>query len=89
MQLNAQRAIEEEKGIIRWLRPELQNPLSKQELSPHVQQALDADFTIEKSTQKTEQIAWPAALLEQVKVVARVLRGARLARVRMCLQWLR
>lgn len=74
--LNAQRAAEEEKGSIRWLRPEFQNPLSKKELFPHVQQALDADLASEKIPQKVEQMPWPSALPEQVKAVARVLESA-------------
>lgn len=53
--LNAQRAVEEANGMIRWLRPEFQNPeksLSKQELPAQVQQALDVDFPYEKQSQK-------------------------------------
>ncbi|MBX9836174.1 MAG: class I SAM-dependent DNA methyltransferase, partial [Burkholderiaceae bacterium] len=46
VQLNTERAAEEAQGRVRWLRPAFQNPqktLSKPELQPQEQQALDAD----------------------------------------------
>ena len=42
--LNAQRAAEEARGQVRWLRPAFQNPLLKQELLTHVQQGLEVDL---------------------------------------------
>ena len=53
--LNAQRAAEEANGIVRWLRPEFQNPqkpLSRPELPAQVQQALGGDFDDQAPTGK-------------------------------------
>jgi len=57
--LNQQRAAEEAQGVVRWLRPEFQNPatatsrsLSKQDLPTQVQQALEGDFAMESEASK-------------------------------------
>lgn len=85
--LNAQRAAEEARGTIRWLRPEfqdIQNSLSKSAVPVIEQRRLDIDLPQEKSYQnssektapKTSAIvtqAWPATLPEQVRAVAQVL----------------
>jgi hypothetical protein len=85
--LNAQRAAEEARGTIRWLRPEfqdIQNSLSKPAVPVIEQRRLDIDLPQEKSyqnssekiAQKTSAIipqAWPATLPEQVRAVAQVL----------------
>jgi len=78
--LNTQRATEEAQGHVRWLRPAFQNPQNshqKQELLAQEEQALEADFDIEKSLLKQEQKSsaqpWPATLPEQVRAVAAVL----------------
>lgn len=85
--LNAQRAAEEARGTIRWLRPEfqdIQNSLSKPAVPVIEQRRLDIDLPQEKSYQnssektapKTSAIvtqAWPATLPEQVRAVAQVL----------------
>jgi hypothetical protein len=44
--LNARRAADEAKCIIQWLRPDFQNPLSKQELPTQVQQGLEVDLPV-------------------------------------------
>ncbi len=82
VQLNTQRAAEEAKGRVRWLRPEFQNPqnpLSKPELLAHEQKALEGDFDTEKSLLKAQQAKpaqqtpWPPTLPEQVRVIAEAL----------------
>ena len=82
VQLNTQRAAEEAKGRVRWLRPDFQNPqnpLSKPELLAHEQKALEGDFDTEKSLLKAQQAKpaqqtpWPPTLPEQVRVVAEAL----------------
>ena len=82
VQLNTQRAAEEAKGRVRWLRPDFQNPqnpLSKPELLAHEQKALEGDFDTEKSLLKAQQAKpaqqtpWPPTLPEQVRVIAEAL----------------
>ncbi|WP_311220652.1 MULTISPECIES: DNA methyltransferase [unclassified Acidovorax] len=81
VQLNTQRAGEEARGHVRWLRPDFQNPQNspqKQEHLPQAIQALYADIDSENSLSKPEQIIvtqqrWPATLPEQVRAVADVL----------------
>lgn len=84
VQLNAERALEEAQGRVRWLRPAFQNPvysLSKQELPAQVQQALEADFDQNSTPKGAAAIApavaahqpWPATLPEQVRAVAELL----------------
>ncbi len=73
--LNAERAAEEARGLVRWLRPEFQHPAATA-LRP-VQGELDTT----SATTDAAGIAaptrqpWPAALPEQVAAVARVLAG--------------
>jgi hypothetical protein len=76
--LNAERAAEEKRGLIRWLRPEFQNP---QGAGPAVQTEIE-------STDKTSTVVvrgaaaaakqpWPKDLTEQIKAVASVLAEVR------------
>ena len=83
--LNAQRALEEKTGRIRWLRPEFQNPavakiLSNQEQLMHVSLGLQAEMALDMAQKPPETAAkgantqpWPAALPEQVRALAQVL----------------
>ncbi len=87
--LNAQRALEEKTGKVRWLRPEFQNPalrttaesLSYKELLAPISIGLQADLIPEndlnpvKST-KTIQQPWPATLPLQVSAIAQLLASA-------------
>ena len=77
VQLNTQRAQQEAQGHIRWLRPSFQNPqksLSKQELVPLENTALEADSIEQKPLSKEKQTQpWPATLPEQVGAVAALL----------------
>ncbi|MEI8158334.1 MAG: type IIL restriction-modification enzyme MmeI, partial [Burkholderiales bacterium] len=59
--LNQQRAAEEAQGVVRWLRPEFQNPpkpvtesLSKTELLTHTPRGLQADFVLETANLGSE-----------------------------------
>jgi hypothetical protein len=80
--LNAERAAEEAKGQIRWLRPEYQHPAGKptnagaaNALAEEADQdaATGDDTTKVASTAATPRDPWPASLPEQVAAVARVL----------------
>ncbi|MBC7611050.1 MAG: class I SAM-dependent DNA methyltransferase [Polaromonas sp.] len=84
--LNAQRALEEKTGKVRWLRPEFQNPVAYKVLQNQEQPKLvligqQADL-IEKTSpkvatgSKTDAQPWPATLPEQVRAVAQVLASA-------------
>jgi hypothetical protein len=67
--LNAQRAAEEKSGLIRWLRPEFQNPaffqsaqmhsdsLSKDERSTHMPKGLQANLALEAPSSQPAQAA--------------------------------
>lgn len=65
--LNKERAAEEEKGVIRWLRPEYQNPQGTQTTVD-----LPAKTKAAKATAK-EMLAWPKTLAEQAQAVQRAL----------------
>ncbi len=71
-QLNAARAAEEAGGLIRWLRPDYQNPQGQQ------QTALDQGSSEESETSKAgkprvEKQAWPETLPEQMAALAALL----------------
>ena len=91
--LNAERAAEERRGVVRWLRPEFQNPQAGG------QTALDTGEATAAPTAAApkEKLPWPKALADQAKAVrtalaaqsavvtaeelARSFKGARLDRV--------
>lgn len=71
--LNAERAAEEARGLVRWLRPEFQNPAGA---STPTQAGLDTgeDEAPEKTTRKAAgRQAWPKDLTDQVRLVASAL----------------
>ncbi|MGH8677088.1 MAG: DNA methyltransferase, partial [Burkholderiales bacterium] len=68
--LNKQRAAEEDKGLIRWLRPEYQAP----DYRPPVTQTLD--FGDAAAALPDNVIPWPGTLPEQVSAVQQVLANA-------------
>ena len=73
VELNRERAAQERAGIIRWLRPEYQNPQGAQ------QSALDtAQSEAEPSrvAAADKRLRWPASLPEQVKAVRQALADA-------------
>jgi hypothetical protein len=81
LSLNAQRAADEEQGIIQWLRPDFQNPLSKQELPTQVQQGLEVDLPVINQSEIDSKIPipWPATLPEQISTLAQELTQAHTA----------
>lgn len=67
--LNKERAAEESRGLVRWLRPEYQNPQGVQ------QTGIDIESTEEVLTTTTVQALqeWPKSLSEQAQAVQRAL----------------
>ena len=68
VELNAQRAAEEARGIIHWLRPDYQNPTAT--IAP---QQVEAELPSEEEIAPTEiatgKLAWPKKMREQVAAV--------------------
>jgi hypothetical protein len=70
--LNAERAAEEAKGLVRWLRPEFQNPSGA--VQP-VQGKMDVDAQPTPAAKPTGRV-WPKKLPEQIAAVRDLLSGA-------------
>ena len=74
--LNAERAAEEARGVVRWLRPEFQNP---QEAAPGSQQgelathAADDTDTSTEISNAAKPLPWPRDAVEQVRAIADLL----------------
>lgn len=68
--LNAQRHIEEESGIVRWLRPEFQAP----DAAP-VQASLGGLLPPETLAEVRRKQMWPTTLTDQVRVIKDALRA--------------
>ena len=76
--LNAERAAEEQRGLIRWLRPEFQIPASGQpQTQPAEQLEIDTGEEVVVAAKPGARRPWPATLPAQVKAVAEVLTAAR------------
>ena len=77
--LNAERASEEARGLVRWLRPEFQNPLGvKASTSEQIEADLGNVLTPGRSPGgRGEKRPWPGELPAQVRAVADVLAAAR------------
>ncbi|MEK6209381.1 MAG: DNA methyltransferase [Pseudomonadota bacterium] len=76
--LNAERAAEEQRGLIRWLRPEFQIPASGQPQTRAAEQLeIDTGEEAAVAAKPGERRPWPATLPAQVKAVAEVLTAAR------------
>ena len=76
--LNAERAAEEQRGLIRWLRPEFQIPASGQPQTRAAEQLeIDTGEKVAVAAKPGERRPWPATLPAQVKAVAEVLTAAR------------
>ena len=73
--LNAERAAEEARGLIRWLRPEFQNPAGSTAPTQGALDAGDDDAVPVKKTAAKKQ-AWPKDLTDQVKAVTATLAAA-------------
>jgi len=74
--LNAERAAEEKRGLVRWLRPEFQNP---QGTKPPSQDEIDtdADEPAPVVAKLDKKIPWPKSAAEQARAVADALVAAR------------
>ena len=68
--LNKERAAEEARGLVRWLRPDYQNRGGVQQAGMDVQ-ATEVDAT----TIRKEATEWPKSLAEQAQTVQRILGG--------------
>lgn len=69
--LNHQRAAEEARGQIRWLRPEYQDPnYGKDSASAYESTAqTEADVTVTPADAKAKKHTWPKSMLEQISAV--------------------
>jgi hypothetical protein len=83
VELNARRADEERRGIIRWLRPEFQNPKAQAtgEAATAEPARVQAEMPLDGAVKPSPAPIivgpqpWPAALPEQVRAVAQMLAG--------------
>jgi hypothetical protein len=77
--LNAERAEEERRGLVRWLRPELQNAAhGRGGARAMIQTAIVGEGEAEAAASPTKRIAWPKKLPDQAALVRDlVLRGGR------------
>ncbi len=73
--LNAERAAEEARGLIRWLRPEFQNPQAQHapEQADLAADSADTDEVSEAIAVSAKPQAWPKDAVEQVRAVANLL----------------
>lgn len=69
--LNAERAAEESKGLVRWLRPAFQNPQGQTQATQT--NAALPESTEDEATTATAKMAWPKKMSEQVKEVRALL----------------
>ena len=75
--LNAERAADEQHGLIRWLRPEFQSPASGQPQTRAAEQLeIDTGKETTVAVKPGERLPWPATLPAQVKAVAEILAAA-------------
>lgn len=67
--LNHERAEEEKRGVIRWLRPEFQNPGGEANVQPTLAGTVDEkdDEQPKKKPVKAKKERWPAGLPERIK----------------------
>jgi len=75
--LNAERAAEEKRGLIRWLRPEFQNPQGAGSAVQTEIESTDETGTVAPLGAAAAKQPWPKDLTEQIKAVASVLAEAR------------
>jgi hypothetical protein len=72
--LNAERAAEEARGLVRWLRPEFQNPQGAAAVRQPGLELTEAK-TPAAAAARTDKVAWPKTLPEQVQAVRAALAG--------------
>ena len=68
--LNAERAAEEARGLVRWLRPEFQNPQASAAPEQEEMEVAAADEDIAAPLLATKPLPWPKDTLQQVRAVA-------------------
>ena len=69
--LNAERVKEEAAGLVRWLRPDYQNPGSAQ--TQQTTLAVEVEPAAKPGKQRAGKLAWPKTLSERVKAVSTAL----------------
>jgi hypothetical protein len=69
--LNAERAKEEASGLVRWLRPDYQNPGGTQ--TQQTALAVEIEPEAKPGKQRAGKLAWPKTLSERVKAVSTAL----------------
>jgi hypothetical protein len=74
--LNAERAEEEKRGIIRWLRPEFQAPKDQKEEQGSLDGTVKSKPTKKKAGPKAKKQPWPKELVERVQSVRSALEAA-------------
>jgi hypothetical protein len=100
--LNHERAEEERRGLVRWLRPDFQNPAGAKTVQGEL--AIDVKPTLKPKAAKAAKPAWPKGMAEQAQAVraalasraapasaeevAKAFKGANLERVRDLLETL-
>jgi len=75
--LNAERAAEEAKGTVRWLRPEFQAKGAALEKKPVQGRLVDDETEVVAVVAPAARVPWPKELPEQVRLVAQVLADVR------------
>ena len=70
--LNAERAKEEASGLVRWLRPDYQNPGGAQAAADRPRQSR-SNRQAKARKQRAGKLAWPKTLSERVKAVSAAL----------------
>lgn len=71
--MNRERAEQEKRGLIRWLRPEYQNPQGTQAATATQRELPIEPKELESPDIKAEKRPWPKTLPEQAQVVRAVL----------------
>jgi hypothetical protein len=69
--LNAERVKEEASGLVRWLRPDYQNPAGAQPQQTTL--AVEVEPEAKPGKQRAGKLAWPKTLAERVKAVSAAL----------------
>ena len=67
--LNHERTAEESRGMIRWLRPDFQNPEGKSEMQTQLDIAAEEKQPAKPSATKVTKQPWPASLPDRVSAV--------------------
>ena len=73
--LNAERVEEESRGLVRWLRPEYQNPSGVSSEGAAQEELLESEDAPESAAAASAELAWPKTVPEQIVAVRQVLQG--------------